>query len=362
MLRFATLNAIPTIVAVTLHSCLAPAHIPARSSRLAFWKAMKEIRVDYSTEAKVKRLLGPPDDIWPPNDSSKYVTYGDAAWCYGTNGHHTFPTLGLVMFRGGKVLYKIGAEDSPPPEEVIGEEELKQALRQLSQDESGRNFPDSYIPGPERLLASANMLIAKGQTKALAILKEYDRISVVNDAWLFWLVRVAFISKAPGGVFPIPQIGWIDPPPPSVLADWPTYPIYMVDDIPVNFLRSTTSGGVPEPFGRYLEMNESNWSLRSETLRPPNDPFLAYSDVLSSAKWPFAKQGYEADYVLGEILWLVRSSYHSTHFPMGNDAESIHMVDNRNFEKYHEEYLALGCHWDANRCPVCAKRWHIPCR
>ena len=332
---------------VLLTCCLASAQVPARSSRIAFRDAMRRIPQD-ATEATVKNLLGPPDDIWPPNDSRNFVGFGDTGWCYGTNGHHTFPTLGYVVFRNGKVNYAIGGSYDPPTMTVIGETELEDGLRQLAGDVFGTNYPGWKNPGPAKLIQAANWLISKGKAKAVAILAEYSRLCPSQqDTWLFWLARVAFISNRPRGVFSVPYIGSISPPLPGELANWPTYPVFLVDDIPFCFLDGVSLGGLPQSFAGYLQKNEADWSLRSKPLSPTNDPFAAYSDVLESAEWPYSKGGSNA--ALGQVLQLVQTGYR----PVLDASSRRHLdsygVNAKDFDRYHKEFLALRCHWDPSK-------------
>jgi hypothetical protein len=327
------------------------ADVPARQSRATFAHAMAQVK-DYWTMAQVKRLLGPPDDVWPPNDAPQYVMAGDEAWCYGTNGHHTMPTLGYVMFREGKVLYANGGGGKPPSPKVITETELVDAMRRMYRplDQAMRSNSD-----PLQLIRVANLLIPKGREKALAVLGEYDRLhpdGFDHDDWLFWLVRVMFTSNRPGGAFSVPAIGIADPPTPAGLLEWPTFPVLMMDDVPFCIYTMGALGGFPEPFGWYLQEHQGEWTIRQTRLHPPDDPFLSYKKLVASSAWPFPRlsptqtpsRGVSAEGegpALDRVIELVRTAYrpHRVRLP-GVPADPL------DYDTYHAEFLALGCRWD----------------
>ncbi len=316
--------------------CLAVAQqsppVPARASRAAFTHAIRIVKRGWS-RTQVRRLLGRPDDVWPQNDSINYVMYGDETWCYGTNGHHTFPTLGRVTFRDGKVLTVAGGWGEPPPVKVIGESELTEAMRKMYR-RPNRNMMwlDS---DSQRLIQVANLLIPKGQAKALAILGEYGRTNLGDrdSDWLFWLVRVLFTSKRPGGVFPIPSIGVISPLPPKDLRKWPTYPVAIVDDVPVVFVRGVELAGKTKPFALYMREHMKEWTLRKTTLTPPDDPFPTYRKLKAA----------HAETPLKAFLGLVRSAYRP------RNLEESARVQGTDYDRHHKAFLALGCRWDVQR-------------
>ena len=314
---------------------------------------------DGLSQNEVKRLLGPPDDVWPPNDSENYVMAGDTAWCYGTNGHHTLPTLGYVMFRDWKVLYAHGGYGEPPSSRIIGEDELVASMRRLyrPRDASLSSQLDTL-----RLLQSANVLISLGREKALAVLGEYSRVG--SDGpwggdWLFWLVHVAFQSKLPGGVFPVPMIA-VDPP--KDLRLWPAYPLLLVDDVPFCVPRQINLGGHPEEFGSYLYKHGKEWAIRTAPLRPPDDPFLSYEKLIRSATWQQGRdygpgwdagfiEGIDRDTAFGQVIALVRTVYRPV---------IVSWARSEDFEKDHREFLALGCRWDDSRQMYVRKDGTVP--
>jgi len=313
-------------------------------SRAEFNAAMSTIKGGW-TQDRVRELLGPPDDIWPANDSKAFVTGGYEIWCYGTNGHHTFPTRGQVAFKNGKTVDDSDEMESPapPPTLPLSEEELADALRVM--DPPRRNLSD-YSNDSQHLLAAANMLIAKGQKKAMAILEEYVRLSVGPD-WLFWLVRVAFTSKTPGGVFKVPAIGGIAHSPPHNLKAWPTFPVALVDNVPICPYRFAHSGGVPEMFAWYMADHKAEWVIRKKPLIPPADPFPIYTKLLATKNWDndiafridYAEKEREKSALLKEFLNLVRTAYRPT-------SEEVKDSD---FEDIHSEFLKANCHWDTQK-------------
>jgi len=314
-------------------------HPPARESRAAFAHAMAEVKDDMPKRV-VKKLLGPPDDVLSAAEAVGLGSPGDDAWCYGTNGHRTMPTLGFVVFRQGKALYEVGGWGEPPSPKVIADNELVRGMREVEAEaaKGPQTCRDSL-----RLIRTANLLIPKGREKAIAILEEYERLTMDvrrNDLWLFWLVRVLFRSRAPGGTFPIPVIGAITPAPPQGLRQWPTYPVLMTDGVPICLFGEQGPCDFPEPFALHIRDNERDWDLRTSLLRPPDDPFPSLDSFLESPAWPFAKSNpttsafYKAQ-ALSRVLELVRAGGMKVE---GTDLDSCHRA-----------FLAQHPHWDEKR-------------
>ena len=309
--------------------------VPARENRAAFCHAMSQIKQD-ATEAQVTSLLGRPDDV---------TTWGDEVdWRYGTNGPGTFATLGTIWISDHKVLAVIGGTGEPPPPSVIGETELVASMRQLDRLSNRDLAVRGKVEDPRILIRAANLLIDIGRAKALAVLSEYSRLSS-RAQWLFWLARVAFTSNAPGGVFPVPIIGLIDPDPPRDLTDWPTFPVAIFEDVPFCLYQDALIRGAGEGFGSYLQKNKSEWKLRATPLHPPDDPFPAEKKLVASAVWPFRRvdptpcnPGPER-ISLDQVLNLVQTAYRP-------DPQHASVLD---YDRCHKEFLALGCYWSSAR-------------
>lgn len=103
---------------------------PPLPSRAAFYRALAQVQGGMS-QADVRRLLGPPDDVLLSDDLRNHVPEGSFAWCYGTDGHQTLPTLTRIEFHGGKVGGYPGRYWPPPSLDVIGEAELRATMRQI---------------------------------------------------------------------------------------------------------------------------------------------------------------------------------------------------------------------------------------
>ncbi len=330
----------------------APTHAPkVWTSRAAFHQAIKQVKDDW-TRDQVFKVLGRPDDVWPRNDSSRYVMYGDEAWCYGTNGHHTMPTLGYVVFREGKVLSVVGGWGDPPPVSIISEAALVATMRFMYRKPSDRwNEGD-----PLRLVQVANALIPFGKEKALAVMREYSRLDHNPDDWLFWLVRVMFDPIDSSAAFRVPRIGAVIPSPPQDLRQWPTYPLIQIDDIPISLYKGASLAGFPEPFEWYVKEESKNWRIKTKKLTPPNDPFPVFLKVLQSPQWPFKDSNIDsastllashddAAIPLKEILRLVRTAYRPIVSVEGYDP----YPNGLNYGHLHTEFLFTGVRWDEKR-------------
>ncbi len=319
--------------------------LPDRNSRAAFSLALAKIREGWSKE-QVRQVVGPPDDEWPPCDPIPFVQYGDEVWAYGTNGHHSMPTLGFVRFGDDGVVEMVAGQSwrgggAPPPKSVIGEAELRQALRTMYR--SPATEPEDK---PQRLVQVANLLIGLGRVKALAVLREYDRIALDSyKDWLFWVVGVAFVPRASGGVFSGPSMGAIGPELPKDDHAWTTFPVVLVDGVPINFYHGGITFRHPASFNFYLHDIERNWEIRRQPIVPPNDPFRCYQEIISSPGWKAEGGQWSSEAeakVRSDILSMVGTAYRPTEVPFWSIRDS-------EFDRYHREYLEVGGHWDRSR-------------
>ena len=192
-------------------------HPSARLNRDAFVQALRRVHQDW-TRAQVKRLLGPPDDIQSNTKTKALIGVAAEVWRYGTAGPGTLATLGEVAFYPDFTVAIGLTYDLSPSVGELRSTKLLQSLYRLG-PHGGRN---GRLPGQDgpTLIRAANMLIRAGRTESIAALSEYGRVESFIDQptqWLFWLVRVAFESNRPRGVFPLPAIGVTFPPPPSDL-------------------------------------------------------------------------------------------------------------------------------------------------
>jgi hypothetical protein len=338
------------IAALSLALLAAVGQVPARQSRAAFVAALAQVE-DGWAKSQVEELLGKPDDIWPANDSPIYSQMGRETWCYGSKGHHSLPTLGRVIFEKNTASFTVGGYGTPPPASVIDEDTLDAALRAMDRkQEPGWDASDESA----HLIRVANLLIGLGDAKALPVLREYSRVASVfsDDDWLFWVVRVAFELKEGQKGFRPPGLGAMSPAPPVDLSTWPTYPLLIVDDYPLNFYRGASLAGRAEPFESYLEDESKNWKLRTKQLTPPDDPFALREKVLANPVWEVMHQDGERGYAraigLGEICKAVVSGLRSCYRPGGDSSRYYEMTQER-YEELHSEFLALNCHWDAKR-------------
>lgn len=307
----------------------------AQDIRADFRRASGKIKEGW-TKSQVERALGKPDDVWPTNDDRRFVQAGDEVWCYGSNGHHTLPTLGRVTFRNGRVISWPRSLQNPHKALIsIREQDIRKYLRLMHKD---TKFFDSV--DPLRLIQVSNALRPLGKAKALALLVEYSYIGDWRDTdWLFWVVRVLFNSKRPGGVFRLPALGAPTAEPPQDLRQWPKYPLLIIDDVPVSLWQGAMLAGYPEQFESYVDSESKNWSLEEKKLRPPSDPFSIYDRVRASSQHrSLTTWTMDQNPALTNILQLVRTAYPPAAQQASND-----------FKSHREAFLKLKCRWDETR-------------
>jgi len=297
-------------------------------SRIAFYAAISKVKEGW-TKAQVSNILGEPDDIWLGNDSINYVNYGHEKWCYGTSGHHTFPTLGTITFEGNSVQFKSMGAAAPDPASPVDEAELRAAMTMMHPER--RDVYDDYNSNDsQHLIKVANMLIGKGQTKALAILREYSRVDGdgTDGIWLRWLARIAFTTNAING--------WDYYGPKS--REWPLYPVLIAHGVPICVFRLGQFTGKREPFYYDFMRHHKEWTLRKQPIIPPDDPFPAYKTLKVSSIWKQCGRDEEdrEHVVLREILTLVKSAYKPI-------LSNQRVLSDQDYDRLHKEFLALGC-------------------
>ena len=300
--------------------------------------------IDFRKEAE--KLLGKPDDIWTKEKDPRFTQWPEV-WCYGSIGHRTMPTLGqLILSKDHGMI--LGASDSeremaPPKESVISEKELENSMRQLFRE----TFTNNSNYDSLKLIQGANCLMRLGKEKAVAVLREYDRVyGFPEQYWLYQLTRVLFVPK--DGSF-LPPIHLDMHGVPSIMSNSPTYPILMDNDCPFCVTRfGPQMGATFYNFKQYVDESEMNWQIRTKRLIPPADPFLCFDRLIIAKSWPgnSPHENYVPNYswnLLKEILKLVRTAYEAPqfHFFYSN------IEDQKTYlERHHQEFLRLKCHWD----------------
>ncbi|HEY4241456.1 MAG TPA: hypothetical protein VGM88_16660 [Kofleriaceae bacterium] len=111
---------------------------------------------------------------------------------------------------------------------------------------------------PRAVIDAVNALIPLGKDAAL------DKIAhAKGDRGLFLVLRVLFDADPP----PPMRIGAPVPPPPAKAL--PSFPILMVDDVPLMLARGYTLAGLPEAVSSHVDYYRAHGTLRAAPLKPP---------------------------------------------------------------------------------------------
>jgi hypothetical protein len=309
--------------------------------RTTFNAAMARVEEGMSP-AKVRAILGSPDDVWTPMDSSLYADAESEVWCYGTNGHLAFPTLGRVVFQREKAAWIVGDFRESPVPNLPSEKDLVRALRAIDRPRS-----HDYGYDPLHVIRAVNALLPLGKTQALAVMIEYERLtpSFAFENWLYPVSFTLFESKRP---FPTPAIGAIYPSPPKDPATWPTFPIIVVRDVPFSFFGGVMLAGFPEPFEMYAGRASKDWTIRKLPLTPPDDPFPAFVEALDCYRSKPGNSGatnvgIDRDlHPFASLLRMLREVY-PTDRTLYEDADADRV------EAHHRAFLKLGVRWSRAR-------------
>jgi len=297
--------------------------------------------------AQVEKILGKPDDVLKPNESWETSETNLTFWCYGSDKHLAPPMLGEVEFTDEKVLDSTWGNDKDY-RQLVPERELRGYLRKMV-----RRYDVFLEYDPLWTVRTANMLLPLGKEKALFVIEQFVYVccgpgELQPAEQVFWLLRAMFVPEQP---FPLPAIGMITPGVPKDRSDVPLFPMIVWNDIPINLITMLLLAGAPESPLKHVEYFREHGLMRTNLLKPPDDPFESYQKLIESDLWTkprLDRQGeavrFEPDIVLREVLLLVRGAYRPHEME-----SSISYIWKKDLDKYHRGFLATQAHWDEKR-------------
>lgn len=328
------------------------------ANRREFAAAMAKVETGTPKETIV-RLLGKPDDVRTGKDlfGIEYPHLKEF-WCWGTDGHLSFPTLGRIGVdsEGNAVRICIWNKRGVPPDpELIAEDELRRLLPLIDR-----------LPGllggeynPLRMIQLVNALQPLGKQKALAVIDEYLRVADADDSGVhgvFLLLRVLFDVPEDPGFMPDMCLGsvWFLKPRTNDKA-MPRFPIFLQDDIPFLLAGYGSLDGLILPPLNDVEYFRRVGKIRSRPLTPPDNPVSVVEMVVKSTQSIFTEKARDAYYdmprtdVMNQLLWLLDSVYRKElNFDEGPNASPKKIRD-----KVVREILAdlskLAIRWDGKR-------------
>ena len=340
---------------------------PHPHSRAEFAAAMGKIMKGVAKK-EIWDMLGKPDDIrtqFDPGGISRVHT--KEIWCYGTDGHLSFPTLGCVYIdEDGRSQEAFGGDGHPPDQNLFKEDELRNLLRLLN------TAPglDGYSYNPLPLIQIVNTLQPMGKEKALAAIGEYLRVS---DPWsghmgsrsgIFLVLRVLF--DVPDNIDPDNAGGFGMPSPagPKDPHRIPRFPIALVDDIPLMLVSGYALSGMATPMDKVLGFFRDNGKLHPQPLTPSNYPFATITHLMNSTQWIYEDPNFrepdgisfgiaedserEKSMLMEQLLRLIDSVYrmpedvYGNRLPCGAPPEPA-------WQKVVSKISALGIKWDSHQ-------------
>ena len=341
-----------SLMQMALTLCAPHARAGQPPTRAQFVAALAKVEEGMGAD-EVTGLLGKPDDLITQADPTGDDDDPTAeVWCYGTDGHLTLPTLGKVWMSHGKVQRVLGTNGTPPDALMFAEPELRKLLLAIDACR-GSN--------PQCLIRAVNMLQPLGKEKALAALREYERVgggrlSMINPVCL--IGRLLFETQEP---LPVPGFfsAWPVPMPPKDLTPVPLYPLVVTSDIPIHlayeYYPGASGGWLAPPDA--VEYFRKNGTLRQHPLAPGNDPLSLFPALVKSPQWIFptgkGKDGYDRDssikdFVADQFLRLVDTVYR-----VERDHYGYRIMGKRTLDQYWadvtREVAALNIHWDAEK-------------
>ena len=289
-------------------ACQGSANEPVSRERHAFAAALASIRPGTS-ERRVVRLLGPPDDVRTEYDPGGVSSWGAAKVLrYGVSGHLACATLGQVYLdQRGRVLGAAGGQGSPPSPRIIGEAELVRLLRLLGEV---RPYDSDDYFDPLALIRAVNALHAAGREKALAAIGEHLRIISHTDRMrrgkeMFLVLRTLFEVPREAGSMPPMHVGVPSQPEPADPRDSPRFPLLLIDDLPVLEVSGYSIIGRAEGPEAHLAWLREHGILRAAPLHPTDDPLAALDRLVAK----YADDRMLPASFVNQLLTLLRSVY-----------------------------------------------------
>lgn len=303
-------------------------------TRAQFAEAMRQLPLG-ATPAEVRRKLGKPDHVHPSGEELRRIDDGSEEWQYGCDRSDGFATLGTAYFEDGKLTGCRGADGRPPLDSVVSEAELVRHLRALERSQEGTEAD------PLALIQEANRLIPLGKEKALAVISEYSRLLVKNEERLGILGRTIFASAHPE-TSAFPGVWGMSPLPVGDPSEWPTYPVFLAEDVPYQPATDFFYGGYAPPIYKQIPALQKAWSLRDRPFRPPDDPFPAFESLMNSPRWERTiHRAQDPSRVRMEmtrqLLRLVRTVSHVPDFLLS--------ISRPRLDEFHANFLKAGGHW-----------------
>ncbi len=259
LLILASLTVFPETIAMNLK---------AQDSRLEFFEKIKTIEKGMPI-AQIKVVLGEPDDIWTREDPGMITDPNVAiVWCFGSENHLAFPTLGRVDFDSAGVVYQVcGDGDNPIGSEEIIESEVRRFLNLIHSTPgvAGAKWD------PAVFIDVVNALHPIGKESCLALMREYLRVSPLGlevHEQISMLLRVLHEVPEEDGFFPDPMLGSLYPDELSDHSLLPRFPVHLIQDIPVLLVNGYDYMGDTPFTADALDWYESNGVWRSRPLEP----------------------------------------------------------------------------------------------
>lgn len=175
---------------------------------------------------------------------------------------------------------------------------------------------DGYTFDPGTHIRAVNLLRAEDKSRVIDGLRKYCELSVGSSSWatdstrVFLLLRLLFVPTDTGAHFPTIRIGKPSDTETPPVADFPLYPLVLLEDVPLLIVSGYMTGGVAEQPSSHIDFCERHCQLRPVALRPPDNPLPLAESLVKSARW-YRKTGVEQDRAMlaAQLLRLVRTAY-----------------------------------------------------
>ncbi len=209
---------------------------------------------------------------------------------------------------------------------------------------------DGYTFDPGSYIRAVNILHQESKSEVIEQFRDYVNsleMSGIGDN-VFFLLRLLFEPEN-GRTFPSVPMGKPVDSGEANLANFPLYPLALVQDVPLLISSGYILGGKPgSPLG-HIAFCEVNCQLRAKDLRPPENPLGLADELINSLIWYQKTEGYEGEEKLAtlraQLLRLIRGAYQVQEV---DDPDFYGTLKNKTvWEKHLEAFQKLKASWDS---------------
>ena len=206
---------------------------------------------------------------------------------------------------------------------------------------------DGYTFDPGAMIASVNRLRQRSAAEVFEAMRRHSG-GVFEHTRVMLLLRVLFVPIEAVSSFPPLRVGAADDVESPLRLRFPTYPLALVENVPLLIAPSFHLAGDPEDSGVHIEFCETSARLRAAPLHPPDDPLDLADLLVESDDWYRPKEWRERDLAVlrAQLLRLVNSVLGAPEAAQGDFF--VRLEGGGDWAEYCDAFRQRNAVWDAD--------------